>query len=78
MAQSVKLPTLDLSSGLDLRAVTSSPMLGSMLGVVPTQRKKKKRLKIALLILMIPIISGWGAANEIYMVLQAPLSYKER
>ena len=34
--QSVKLPTLDLSSGLDLRVVKSSPMLGSAPGVRPT------------------------------------------
>ena len=33
MAQSVKRPTLNLSSGLDLRVVSSSPMLGSVLGV---------------------------------------------
>ena len=28
--------TLDLGSGLDLRVVSSSPALGSMLGVEPT------------------------------------------
>ena len=38
----VKCPTLDLSSGLDLRIVSSSPALGSMLGMEPTLKKKKK------------------------------------
>ena len=36
VAQSIKHPTLDLSSSLDLRVVSSSPTLGSTLGVVPT------------------------------------------
>ena len=35
VAQLVKHPTLDLSSDLDLRVVSSSPFLGSMLGVKP-------------------------------------------
>jgi len=41
VAQSVKCPTLDLSSGLDLRVVSSNPMLGSMLGMEPTLKKKR-------------------------------------
>ena len=36
MAQSVKRLTLDLSSRLDLRVVSSSPALGSALGVKST------------------------------------------
>ena len=36
VAQSVRRLTLDLSSGLDLRAVSSSPVLHSALGVKPT------------------------------------------
>ena len=36
VAQLVKHPTLDLSSGLDPRVVSSSPALGSKLGVEPT------------------------------------------
>jgi len=36
VAQSIKRPTLDLSSGLDPRAVSSSLPLGSMLGMEPT------------------------------------------
>ena len=43
MAQSVKQPTLDLSSDLDLRVRSSSPALGSELGVRPTLKKKKKK-----------------------------------
>ena len=39
MAQSVECPTLDLSSGLDLRVVSSSPALGFILGVEPTLEK---------------------------------------
>ena len=35
MVQSVELLTLDLSSGLDLRVVSSNPALGSTLGVEP-------------------------------------------
>lgn len=34
MVQSIKCPTLDLSSGLDLRVLSSSLMLGCMLGAV--------------------------------------------
>jgi len=61
MAQLVKPPTLDLSSGLDLRVVTSSPTMGSTLGVVPTQKKKKKiyNCKAILLILSDPY-NLWG------------------
>ena len=33
MAQSVKPPPLDLSSSLDLRVMSSSPALGSRLGM---------------------------------------------
>ena len=40
MVQSVRVSTLDLSSGLDLRVVSSGPMLGSMLGMEPTLKKK--------------------------------------
>ena len=40
VAQLVKGPTLDLSSGLDLRVVSSSPALGSALGIKPTLKKK--------------------------------------
>jgi len=39
-AQSVKRLTLDLNSGLDLRVVSSSPTLGSTLGMEPTLKKK--------------------------------------
>ena len=35
MAQSVKYLTFDFGSGHDLRVVSSSPVLGSMLGVEP-------------------------------------------
>ena len=38
----VKHLTLDLSSGLDLRVVSSSPALGYMLGMEPNLKKKKK------------------------------------
>ena len=41
MAQSVKLLTVDLSSGLDLGAMNSSPKLGSMPSIEPTYKKKK-------------------------------------
>ena len=36
----VKCWTLDLSSGLDLRVMSSSPTLGSMLGVEPALNKQ--------------------------------------
>ena len=42
MAQSVKRLTLDLSSGLDLRVMSSSPALGSRLGVEPTEEEEKE------------------------------------
>ena len=35
-AQSVKCPAFDPSSGLDFRVLSSSPTLGSALGVEPT------------------------------------------
>ena len=43
MAQSVKHPTLDLSSSLDLSVVSSSPGLGSTLDAEPVKKKKKKK-----------------------------------
>ena len=43
VAQLVKHLTLDLSSGLDLRVVSSSPSLGSTLGMEPTQKQKQKQ-----------------------------------
>ena len=39
--QSVRHPALDLSSGLDLRVVSSSPALDSILGMERTLKKKK-------------------------------------
>ena len=36
MGQLAKHLTLDLSSGLDLRVMSSSPTLGSTLGIEPT------------------------------------------
>ena len=38
MVQLVKISTLDLSSGLDLRVMISSPKLGSTLGMDTTQK----------------------------------------
>ena len=43
MAQSVKHPTLDLSSGLDLRVVRSSPTLDLVLAMEHTLRNWKKK-----------------------------------
>ena len=40
VAQSVKDLILDFSAGLDLRVISSSPVLGSMLDVEPTLKKK--------------------------------------
>ena len=45
LAQSDKYLTLDLSSGLDLRVMSSSPALGSMLGMEPTKKKKKNKIE---------------------------------
>ena len=42
MAQSVECPAFDLSSGLDLRVVSSSPALDSTLGVEPTLGRKRE------------------------------------
>ena len=41
VAQSVKHLTLDLNSGLDLMVLSSSPVLGSMLGMKLTLKQKK-------------------------------------
>ena len=43
MAQLVEQLTLDFSSGLDLRVISSSPTLGSMLGVEPIYKKNNRR-----------------------------------
>ena len=40
MAQSVEHPTLDLSSGLDLGVVSSSPTLGSTLDMESALKKE--------------------------------------
>ena len=47
MAWPVKCPTLDLSSGLGLRVMSSIPVLGSALCIKPTikERKEKRRKK---------------------------------
>ena len=39
----VRYPTLDVSSGLDLGVVSSSPGLGSTLGMEPTERRKERK-----------------------------------
>ena len=41
VAQLVRFPTLDLGSGLNLRDMSSSPVLGSTLGMKPTLKKKR-------------------------------------
>lgn len=46
MAQEVKRLTLDLSSGLDLRVLSSSPTVSSLLGMETTEKKKKKSLGV--------------------------------
>lgn len=46
MVQSFEHLTHDISSDLDLRVVSSSPALGSLLGVEPTLKKEKKRCKL--------------------------------
>ena len=43
VAQLIKCPTRDLSSGLDLRVVISRPALSSMLGMEPNLKKNKKK-----------------------------------
>ena len=43
MAQSVQRLTLDLSSGFDLRVMSSSPALGSTLSMEATLKKRKKK-----------------------------------
>lgn len=45
MAQLVKHPSLDLSSGLDLRVMSLSPVLGSMLGVELKKKALRKKEK---------------------------------
>ena len=45
VAQLVKHPTLGLSSDLDLRVVSLSPTLDSVLGVKPTYKKQKRKVK---------------------------------
>ena len=46
VAQSVKQPVLDLSPDLDLKDMSLSPALGSMMGMKPTREKKKKKKKL--------------------------------
>ena len=47
MAQLVQRPALDLSSGPDLRVVTSRPALGSALGMKPTLKKNVRGAWVA-------------------------------
>ena len=42
MAQLVECLTLDFSSGLNLRGVSSNPMLGSVLGMKPTKEGREE------------------------------------
>ena len=44
VAQSVEPLSLDLSSGLDLRIMSSSPMLASALDMEPTFKNCKKKV----------------------------------
>ena len=44
MTQSAKCLTLDLSLGLDLRVVNSSPMLGSILGVEKKEKRREEKI----------------------------------
>ena len=44
MVQWVKCPTVDRSSGLDLRVMSSGPALGSMLGMKPVFKKIKNKI----------------------------------
>ena len=44
VAQSAKHLPLDLGSGLDLRVVSSSPALGSALGLKPPEKQNKKQV----------------------------------
>ena len=46
VAQSVKCPTLDLGSGLNLRVMSSSPVLSSMLGMMPALKEKVQLTRI--------------------------------
>ena len=58
--QSVKRWALDLASGFDLRALSSSPVLGSMLDLKPTLKKKKKRKrKCGLLSVYGAVLTFW-------------------
>ena len=50
MAQSVRRPTLDFSSNLDLTVMSSSPGLSSTLGMEPTLKKEKSVLVMDALI----------------------------
>jgi len=43
VAQSVKRSTLNFRSDLDLKVISSSPALGSTLGMEPTLKKKRKK-----------------------------------
>ena len=46
VAQLTEHPTLNLSSGLDLRVVSLGPMLGSTLGMEPILKKKSYKIVI--------------------------------
>ena len=49
MAQSVKCLTLNLSLGLDLKLMSSSPMLSTILGVEPTLKKAEGQEQVLLI-----------------------------
>ena len=58
VAQSVKHLTLNLSSGVDLGVLASSPTLGSVLGMKPTSKKEEEKKEMTILILLTNPQSG--------------------
>ena len=72
MAQSVKHLMLDLSSGLNLGVVSSSPLLGYSLDVEPTQKKKKKVRGLSMLFLQ-----SWGGLPMLWIKIWALVTKSE-
>ena len=63
MAQLVECLSLDLSSGLDLRVLGLSPVLGSMLGMEPTLRKRWRGTLVAQLVE--PPLLNFGSGHDL-------------
>ena len=82
MAQSVEHPTADLSSGLDLRVMSLSSMVGTNLGMEPTSKKLNIELpydlEISLLTIYPKELKNRDSNTCTHMIIAAPFTVAKR